>query len=91
MEKERLTENLKTQWRKAYGFPAHTEEVSSYAEFLEGIVIKQLDLIQSLYDLQNGPPLVGYEKEWVEVMERINEHLIKTYQHGKGNNKNIRM
>lgn len=40
--------------------------------------IKELaEALRDLHDLQNGPPLVGQEDEWVKVMERVAELLEK--------------
>lgn len=36
-----------------------------------------LSLLRSLFDLQNGPPLISDEKEWNEVMENIKKLLGK--------------
>lgn len=36
---------------------------------------KVLDILEDLVDLQNGPPLLRYEKEWLEVMDRAEKIL----------------
>lgn len=35
-----------------------------------------LNILRDLYDLQNGPPLIKYEKEWKEVMSKAEYILI---------------
>jgi len=39
--------------------------------------VMALNLLRSLFDLQNGPPLVSDEKEWNEVMADIRKLLEK--------------
>jgi hypothetical protein len=39
--------------------------------------VMALNLLRSLFDLQNGSPLVSDEKEWNEVMESIKKLLEK--------------
>lgn len=34
-----------------------------------------LDILEDLVDLQQGPPLLRYEKEWMEVMHRAEKIL----------------
>ncbi len=46
-------------------------------EATRGDFEKSLNLLRSLFDLQNGSPLVSDEKEWNEVMENIKKLLEK--------------
>lgn len=39
-----------------------------------------LDALRQLYDVQNGPPLIKYEKDWTEAMELTKTILQK---HGR--------
>lgn len=36
---------------------------------------RSIELLTELADLQNGPPLVKYEKQWNETMENVWEFI----------------
>lgn len=36
---------------------------------------RAIELLRDLADIQNGPPLVQYEKQWNEIMENVYEFL----------------
>lgn len=39
------------------------------------LIQEVLDVLEDLVDLQNGPPLLRYEKKWLEVMDRAEKIL----------------
>jgi hypothetical protein len=36
-----------------------------------------IELLRDLADIQNGPPLATYEKQWNEIMEKVYTFLNK--------------
>ena len=44
-------------------------DIAKANEIIEKELKTVYDALEALYDVQNGPPLVRYEKEWNEAMK----------------------
>ena len=55
---------------------AHTPSLRAYIEQLEAEIARLREALQTLVDVQNGPPLEKYRVEWEQVMNNA-ESLLK--------------
>lgn len=71
------------QWRKKDEVELMEVDDVTFEEFVGRINkmdyprLECLELLRDLAELQNGPPLIRYEKEWNETMEKVWEFLNK--------------
>jgi hypothetical protein len=69
------TGNVFRQWRQAIDDAINAEQKLAASQ-QRGANLK--DVLQALYDVQNGCPLPKYEKDWHLAMERAQLYLIPT-------------
>jgi len=63
---------------------SHTGDPNENCENCEKLKVEKVDLLtalRDLHDIQNGPPLIRYTKEWNEIMGRTIE-LLETLEGG---------